>query len=105
MKKIPKQEYTAEFRELAVKRVKEGLTPSAAAKELGVNHQTLRNRIKAVEAGKLNGAGTKQPSTGSGRTGLILHRAESIASRYFLRSGSSNNDNPLESNSCINANN
>ena len=39
MKKIPKQEYTAEFRELAVKRVarvKEGLTPGAAAKELGV---------------------------------------------------------------------
>ena len=43
MKKIPKQEYTAEFRELAVKRVKDGLTPGAAAKELGVNHQTLRN--------------------------------------------------------------
>ena len=27
--KIPKQEYTAEFKELAVKRVKEGLTPGA----------------------------------------------------------------------------
>lgn len=37
MKKIPKQEYTAEFRELAVKRVKDGLAPGAAAKELGVN--------------------------------------------------------------------
>ena len=36
MKKIPRPEYTAEFRELAVKRVKEGLTPGAAAKELGV---------------------------------------------------------------------
>ncbi len=57
MKKIPKQEYTAEFRALAVKRVKEGLTPGAAAKELGVNHQTLRNWIKAAEAGKLGGAG------------------------------------------------
>jgi len=59
MKKIPKPEYTAEFRELAVKRVKDGLTPGAAAKELGVNHQTLRNWIKAAEAGKLNGAGTR----------------------------------------------
>lgn len=29
MKKIPKQECTAEFRELAVKRVKEGLTAGA----------------------------------------------------------------------------
>jgi|SRR5450759_3047812 transposase len=59
MKKIPEREYTAEFRELAVKRVKEGLAPGAAAKELGVNHQTLRNWIKAAEAGKLNGAGTR----------------------------------------------
>jgi transposase len=38
MKNIPKQGYTAEFRELAVQRVKEGSTPGAAAKELGVNH-------------------------------------------------------------------
>jgi transposase-like protein len=59
MKKIPKQEYTAEFRELAVQRVKEASTPGAAAKELGVSHQTLRNWIKAVVAGKRNGAGTK----------------------------------------------
>jgi transposase len=57
--KIPKQEYTAEFKELAVKRVKEGLTPGAAAKELGLNEQTLRNWVKAAESGKLNGPGTK----------------------------------------------
>ncbi len=57
--KIPKQEYTAEFKELAVKRVKEGLTPGAAAKELGLNEQTLRNWVKAAEAGKLNGPGAK----------------------------------------------
>lgn len=57
--KIPKQEYTAEFKELAVKRVKEGLTPGAAAKELGLNEQTLRNWVKAAEAGKLTGPGTK----------------------------------------------
>ena len=41
MKKIPKQDYTAELRRLAVKRVIDGLTPGAAAKELGVNHQIL----------------------------------------------------------------
>ena len=59
MKKIPRQEYTAEFKELAVKRVKEGLTVGAAAKELGLIEQTLRNWVKAVDAGKLNGAGAK----------------------------------------------
>jgi len=59
MKKIPNQEYTSEFRELAVKRVKDGLTPGAAAKELGVNHQTLRNWVKAAASGKLKGAGAK----------------------------------------------
>ncbi|MBZ0090672.1 MAG: IS3 family transposase [Sulfuricellaceae bacterium] len=57
--KIPKQEYTAEFKELAVKRVLAGLTPGAASKELGLNEQTLRNWVKAADAGKLNGAGTK----------------------------------------------
>ncbi len=60
MKKIPKQEYTAEFRELAVKRVKAGQTAGAVAKELGLIEQTLRNWVKAFDAGKLNGPGTKQ---------------------------------------------
>ena len=36
MKKIPKQEYTAEFKELAVKRVKAGQTVGVVAKELGL---------------------------------------------------------------------
>ena len=60
--KIPKQEYTAEFKELAVKRIKEGLTPGAVGKELGVSDQTLRNWVRAAEAGKLNGPGTKPVS-------------------------------------------
>ncbi len=60
MKKIPKQEYTAEFRELAVKRVNGGQTAGAAAKELGLIELTLRNWVKAFDAGKLNGPGTKQ---------------------------------------------
>jgi transposase len=59
MIKIPKQEYTGEFKELAVKRIKEGLTPGAVSKELGVSDQTLRNWVKAAAAGKLNGAGAK----------------------------------------------
>ena len=33
--RMPKQEYTAEFKELAVKRVKEGLTVGAATKNWG----------------------------------------------------------------------
>ena len=60
MKKLPKQEYTAEFKELAVKRVKAGpLSNWAVAKELGVGDQTLRNWVKAFDEGKLNGAGAK----------------------------------------------
>jgi hypothetical protein len=35
-----KQQYTIEFKELAVKRVKDGLTAGAAAKELGLVEQT-----------------------------------------------------------------
>jgi len=56
MMKIPKQEYTVEFRELAVKRSKEGLTPGAVSKELGVSDQTLRKWVKAHDVGKLIGA-------------------------------------------------
>jgi len=59
MKKIPKREYTPEFRELAVKRVQAGQTVDAVAKELGVNHQSIRNWIKAAAAGRLGGAGSK----------------------------------------------
>jgi transposase len=57
--KIPKQEYTAEFKELAVKRVKDGQTAGAVAKELGLIEQTLRNWVKAFDAGKLLPPGAK----------------------------------------------
>ena len=57
--KIPKQEYTTEFKELAVKRVKGGQSVGAVAKDLGLIEQTLRNWVKAADAGKLSGAGTK----------------------------------------------
>lgn len=59
MKKIPKQEYTAEFKELAVKRVKTGQSVGAVARELGLVEQTLRNWVKSAEAGKLNGPGAR----------------------------------------------
>jgi transposase len=59
MKKIPKQEYTPEFKELAVNRVTAGQTPAAVARELGLIEQTLRNWVKAAKAGKLNGPGMK----------------------------------------------
>jgi transposase len=58
MQKIPKQEYTSEFKEQAVKRVKAGKTVGAVAKEMGLIEQTLRNWVKAFDAGTLNGAGT-----------------------------------------------
>ena len=57
MQKIPKREYTAEFREQAVKWVKDGKSVSAVAEEMGLVEQTLRNWVKAFDAGKLNGAG------------------------------------------------
>ena len=57
--KIPKREYTVEFKEQSVQRVKSGQSISAVAKDLGLIEQTLRNWVKAADAGKLNGAGGK----------------------------------------------
>ncbi|SIT50701.1 transposase [Paraburkholderia piptadeniae] len=59
MFKVPHQVYTAEFKEAAVQRVKDGQGVSAVARELGMSMQTLRNWLKASEAGKLNGPGAK----------------------------------------------
>ena len=58
MKKIPKQEYTAEFKEQAVKHA-QAVGIVVAARELGLVEQTLRNWVKAAEAGKLVGVGIK----------------------------------------------
>ena len=58
MKRIPKQDYTAEFKEQAVKRAQE-VGVGVAARELGLVAQTLRNWVKAAGAGQLSGAGTK----------------------------------------------
>jgi transposase len=59
MFKVPNQVYTAEFKEAAVQRVKDGHGVSAVARELGMSTQTLRNWLKASEAGKLSGPGAK----------------------------------------------
>ncbi|MDH4233736.1 MAG: transposase [Gallionella sp.] len=59
MVKISKQEYTAEFKELAAKRVMGGQSVGAVTKGLGLIEQTLRNRVKASGARKLNVAGGK----------------------------------------------
>jgi transposase len=60
MKKVPKQAYTVEFKELAVKRVvADGQAIPATAKELGLSDQTLRNWVKAAASGKLKGADSK----------------------------------------------
>jgi transposase len=59
MFKIPKQEYTAEFKELAVKRVQGSEGIAKVARELGLVEQTLRNWVKAAKAGRLNLSGAK----------------------------------------------
>ena len=59
MFKRPKQEYTPEFKEVAVKRVNSGQGITAVAKDLGLVEQTLRNWVKAAKAGKLNLPGAK----------------------------------------------
>ena len=82
MKRKPKPEYTPEFRELAVKRVKAGQTAGAVAKELGLIEQTLRNWVKAFDAGKLNGPGTKQVTPEQMELSRV--RAENIRLRREL---------------------
>ena len=57
--KFPKQEFTAEFKELAVKRVQAGESVGSVASDLGLVEQTLRNWVKLAKAAKLPAAGTR----------------------------------------------
>ena len=50
MFKTPKQEHTAEFKDLAVKRVLSGQSLAAVAKALGLVEQTLPNWSKGGES-------------------------------------------------------
>ena len=56
--RFAKSETTA-FRELAVKRIKDGQSVSTVCKELGLSDQTVRNWVKASADGKLSGAGNR----------------------------------------------
>jgi len=56
MQKIPKWEYTAELKEQALRRVKDGKTVGAVAKEIGLVEQTLRNWLNQFDSGRFNGA-------------------------------------------------
>lgn len=54
MYKIPKQSYTTEFKQEAVRLVEaEGKSPAQVARDLGISEQTLSNWRKASKAGKL----------------------------------------------------
>ena len=45
--KIPKQQYTLEFKQLAVKRIQAGEGYELVANELGMSSQTLRYWVRA----------------------------------------------------------
>jgi transposase len=53
MKRIPKQEYTVQFKDQAVAMVKGGKTVPEVARALGLVEQTLRNWVKLAAKGKL----------------------------------------------------
>jgi len=57
--KIPKQQYTIEFKQLAVKRIQSGEGYELVANELGMSSQTLRYWVRASNEGRLVGSGTK----------------------------------------------
>lgn len=58
MERIPKEIYTAEFREQAVGLIEnEGLTLAEAARRLSMLKATLKNWVSAKAAGKLKNLG------------------------------------------------
>jgi transposase len=59
MWKLPKQSYTDEFRQAAVKLVDSGQRQAEVARQLGISEQTLTNWRKAAKAGKLVKRGGK----------------------------------------------
>ncbi|OHX11542.1 transposase [Chromobacterium sphagni] len=83
MYKIPRQSYTAEFKQEAVRQVEsEGKPQVQVARELGIAEQTLANWRKAHKAGKLTG-GTGKPIT-SEQMELSRLRAENARLRMEL---------------------
>lgn len=54
MKRIPKQEYTVQFKAQAVRMVESGKSVPDVARALGLVEQTLRNWVKLAAKGKLH---------------------------------------------------
>ena len=63
MRKIPRVEYTLEFKLEVVKRIRAGDPFLRVSREIGVPEQTLRNWVKAEGAGKLGAAVKGKPIT------------------------------------------
>ncbi|MDN0076813.1 transposase [Crenobacter sp. SG2303] len=63
MYKIPRQSYTPEFKQEAIRQIEaEGKSPAQVARDLGISEQTLSNWRKAHKAGKL-ASGSGKPVT------------------------------------------
>ena len=75
--KIPKQAYTIEFKELAVKRIKDGQSVGRVCKEPGLSDRTVRNWVKAAAEGKLNGAGGRVVTAEKNGAFKAAHRESS----------------------------
>ena len=90
--KIPKLEYTAEFKGQAVKHA-QAMGIVVAARELGLVEQTLRDGVKAAEAGKLVGDGAKPGTPEQMELSRLraenarakMHVETQIATAYFAK--------------------
>ena len=89
MEKLPRQKYTKEFREQAVKLVSEqNLTVPEAAKRLSMSGQTLSNWVFKARQGKLAGMdGNRKPVTDlqAENTKLKRELAEARMERDILK--------------------
>ncbi len=78
MKRLPKQHYTLEFKQAAVRRVEVGGKRQAeVARELGIVEQTLHSWRKAHRDGKLSGASRNGKPITAEQMELSQVRAES----------------------------
>ena len=77
MKRLPKQNYTLEFKQEAVRQIEiEGKRQADVARELGVIEQTLHGWRKAHRQGKLAGASSNGQPISAEQMELSRVRAE-----------------------------
>ena len=77
MKRLPKQNYTLEFKQEAVRQIEvEGKRQAEVARELGVIEQTLHGWRKAYLQGKLAGASSNGKPISAEQMELSRVRAE-----------------------------